>query len=303
MTPPPARQPPTSTLSAEELLRQLLGTEVGALLRFDPIARRTLDPEGIHQLRVGTRRLRSELEALGRTIQPTALRYFQRELRWVARILGQQRDVDVLGEVLEGVNSQLHTSLPVKLWEELTSRDKSASRRVQELLNSTRYRKLVRHLSDAVINPPVRRNAHAPALDFLGPQLDAALRDLFDGAKSSGPTPDSARLHEIRILAKKGRYCAETAVPLLGNPASKLSRELESVQSVLGELHDYAVAIIFLEAHIKTPDVEPGTDEHHAVAVAIEQLIGLIEEMKLQWSAPLERARIFSQLLNDAHEV
>ncbi len=295
----PTSEDSTEALSGEELLRLLLGTEVGLLLRSDPIARRGRDPEGVHQLRVGARRLRSELKILTRAMKPAPLRFLSRELRWMGGVLGRQRDVDVLGKVLDDVNAQLEAPLPSSVWKRLRSLHAEGNRDVATLLESRRYRVLVGRLSDAVVHPPLRSAAHKPALELVRPELDATLGALLRAADDCGPSPTVTQLHQVRILAKKGRYCAETASPLLGGTALRLARELEKVQTVLGELHDYAVAISFLEKDIETPHASMRTDDERAIAVAIERLVGLIEEMKQLWREPLERGRSLSQSLGE----
>jgi CHAD domain-containing protein len=296
-------QPPTGdqlseALSGEDVLRGLLGAEVGLLLRSDPIARARRDPEGVHQLRVGCRRLRSELRILTRAMKPAPLRYFLRELRWVGGVLGRQRDTDVLGEVLDDVNAQLEAPLPASVLKRLASLQEKGTKDVESLLNSSRYRQLVTRLSDAVVRPPLRTAARKPAMELIGPTLDETLSELFDAADRLGVMPTIIELHTIRILSKKGRYCAETASALLGDTARRLARELETVQTVLGELHDYAVAIAFLEEDIESPHATNRTDDERTISVAIEQLVGLIEEMRLQWRDPFERARALSAALD-----
>ncbi len=295
----PASEDSTKALSGEELLRLLLGTEVGLLLRSDPIARRGRDPEGVHQLRVGARRLRSELKILTRAVKPAPLHLLLRDLRWMGGVLGRQRDVDVLSGVLDDINAQLETPLPSSIWKRLRSLHKDGNRDVAALLDSPRYRELISRLSAAVVHPPIRSDAHKPALELVLPELDEALQSLFRAADDCGPSPTVIQLHRVRILAKKGRYCAETASPLLGGTALRLARELEKVQTVLGELHDYAEAINFLESDIKTPHASTRTDDERVIAVAIERLVGLIEEMKLLWREPLERGRSLSQSLSE----
>ncbi|MHB1087766.1 MAG: CHAD domain-containing protein [Acidimicrobiales bacterium] len=283
--------------NAEEVLRNLLGAEVGLLLRSDPVARSTRDPEGVHQLRVGARRLRSELRVLARAVKPAPLRYFMRELRWAGGVLGRQRDADVLGEVLDDINAQLETPLPTSVSKRLATLRRKGANDVKTLLNSSRYRQLIARLSDAVVHPPLRPIARKPAIQLIGPKLDETLRELFDVTDGFGATPSLLELHQIRILSKRGRYCVETASAILGDTARRLARELESVQTVLGELHDYAVAIAFLEKDIEARHASVRTDDERIISLAIEQLVGLIEEMKLQWRAPYERSRILSTSL------
>ena len=84
--------------TAAEVVRNAIAASVERLIRHDPVVRLDTDVEGVHQARVATRRLRSDL----RTFRPlldqewaTALRD---ELGWLAESLGAVRDGDVLLE-------------------------------------------------------------------------------------------------------------------------------------------------------------------------------------------------------------
>src|SRR5262249_60873575 len=45
-------------------------------------------------------------------------------------------------------------------------------------------------------------------------------------------------LHEVRKAAKRARYAAEAARPVLGKDARRLARRMEDVQDLLGEVQD-----------------------------------------------------------------
>jgi CHAD domain-containing protein len=49
-------------------------------------------------------------------------------------------------------------------------------------------------------------------------------------------------LHEVRKAAKRLRYAAESAVPVLGDEATDLAARAEEVQEVLGEFQDSVVS-------------------------------------------------------------
>ena len=65
------------------------------LLRNDPLTRQG-DAEGLHQLRVSLRRLRSDLRTLEEIVEPAWLGRIEPDLRTVADALGEARDLDVL---------------------------------------------------------------------------------------------------------------------------------------------------------------------------------------------------------------
>lgn len=56
------------------------------------------DPEGIHQMRVALRRMRTALTVFGQALPPRFAAYFKEEMRWLQRALGPARDWDVFIE-------------------------------------------------------------------------------------------------------------------------------------------------------------------------------------------------------------
>lgn len=56
-------------------------------------------------------------------------------------------------------------------------------------------------------------------------------------ARGAGPDRDAA-LHETRKAAKRARYAAEAAGPVLGKKARRFARRMKKVQPVLGDHQD-----------------------------------------------------------------
>jgi CHAD domain-containing protein len=54
--------------------------------------------------------------------------------------------------------------------------------------------------------------------------------------------PEDTQLHRIRILAKRLRYAAEAAAPLLGKPATRQAETAAELQDVLGDHQDSVTA-------------------------------------------------------------
>jgi CHAD domain-containing protein len=54
------------------------------------------DDDSVHQMRVATRRIRSVLRAYRRRFEPEAAAAVDGELRWLAAVLGEVRDLEVL---------------------------------------------------------------------------------------------------------------------------------------------------------------------------------------------------------------
>lgn len=281
----------TSSLSAEEVIRFLMGREVAGLVRNDPLARRGEDPEGVHQLRVSARRLRSELQIVAPAFTPDSLHHFRDELRWLGSTLGRQRDLDVLLSLLVSTSKELSTPLDSSVLAAIVDQRIGESRKVAAALTSKRYRRLVGTLSDAVVEPPLRKTASLPASDVFRAGLNDTLSTLFRTAQECGAQLASEDLHRIRIMAKRGRYSSEIASLYLGERATNIAESLSKVQDILGDFHDHVGAISYLLSIRTVSDTTGSTVDRSWTNEAISWLRSSNESLKAAWRTPLEAAR------------
>lgn len=88
----------TADMTVEVALRAVLRSCFAQIAANAVVVQESADPEGPHQLRVGLRRLRSALSIFGKVIdRPAAARLIE-ETRWLAGVVGELRDLDVLAE-------------------------------------------------------------------------------------------------------------------------------------------------------------------------------------------------------------
>jgi CHAD domain-containing protein len=226
-------------LSAAELVHTSLGRNTGQLIAADPIIRAETDPEGVHQMRVASRRLRAELRLLAPVLKPKPIRHLRAELRWLGVSLGATRDLDTIGPYLSAPpdleGAEFLTSL---IAQKLSGDVDAAHRATLEVLRSPRYARLLHRLVSSVLEPPLRLSAEASARSVLTPALRAATNALTDAVWTLPPSPELARLHHVRILAKRLRYGASTAAAIDGELALRVVSVLGKVQDALGEMRD-----------------------------------------------------------------
>ena len=86
--------------TAGDVVRRAIALSVIRLILHDPVVRLDADTEGVHQARVATRRLRSDLRTFRPLLDREWSQALREELGWIARILGEVRDGDVLRERL-----------------------------------------------------------------------------------------------------------------------------------------------------------------------------------------------------------
>ncbi len=96
----PRPSPPGPKATVAELVQAAIAGGVLRLVEHDPIVRIGEDPEGVHQARVATRRLRSDLRTFRPVVDTDWSEPLRDELRWLGELLGRVRDADVLLQLL-----------------------------------------------------------------------------------------------------------------------------------------------------------------------------------------------------------
>ncbi|MCX4801539.1 CHAD domain-containing protein [Streptomyces sp. NPDC058682] len=248
---PPARPAgggPEGTTGAHVLA--YLREQRDALVAQDPAVRRGL-PDSVHQMRVASRRIRSAFKTYRKVIDRAATDPIGEELRWLAAELGVDRDQEVLLERIQTHLGELPRTLMIgpvrsrlRVWN--TARRSGSRRRALAVLDSPRYVALLDSLDAVLDAPPLLKGAARPPEAVLP---KAVLRDYarlavrVESALSlaEGEQRDLA-LHDARKAAKRVRYAAESAVPVLGGPAKNLAKAGKAVQNLLGDHQDSVVA-------------------------------------------------------------
>lgn len=227
-------------VSLETALSRIRSTEADA---------RRGEVEGIHRLRTTTRRLRSELRAFRRLVEPEWIGPLEAEMKWLAGLLGAVRDLDVLmvrlrraaGEDDGSANGPLSP-----LFAELMGRHARASHELRVALKGERYRELLLALQHATDHPALGPGSETPCRKALPPLAAAAWRRLRKCARDLRPDDPDEDFHEVRKRAKRARYTAEMVAPVLSGAAARgvrrFIRGATRVQDVLGEHQDAIVA-------------------------------------------------------------
>jgi CHAD domain-containing protein len=256
--------------TAADLVRQAVGTAVDRIIRHDPGVRIGDDPEDVHQARVGTRRLRSDLRTFASLLDEEWLASLREELRWLAGALGQVRDDDVLIDRLRRQAATLHepdTGALAPIFRRLAIERDRARAELLEALESPRYVALLERLVDAAQQPRCRKAAEAPAAEVVPGLVAVPWRKLRKAVEALPADPPDTDLHQIRILAKRTRYAAEAAAPLVGKKATAFASAVADLQEVLGDHQDAVVAEAWLRGAVEGADA--------AVCLAAGELIAV----------------------------
>ena len=213
---------------------------------------RLQDVEGVHQMRVGARRLRSDLRTFAPLVDRDWASVLSRELKWLADALGEVRDVDVLGARLKSDAHDIAVDL-AGLWSELGARRLQTLDALDQVLLSDRYRSLLDLAIDCAREPKFTREATGVCRVVL-PPLAAAVWDRFlDAAQSLKPSDRDDKWHNVRIEAKRARYAAEAVAPFLPkshrSAAERFRGLAEKAQDLLGAHQDSVIAAATVKAY------------------------------------------------------
>lgn len=192
-------------------------------------------PAALHQARVAIRRLRTALSLFRPVLRAEEVARFQGELRWLAHMLGEARDLDVLSvddaaghAVLEAARAEAHA-------------------RVLQWLGSARVRMLMLDLTQWLADGAgLSDDAAKPVTPFAVERLRKRRKRIAKGGKHMKRLSDEAR-HVIRKDAKKLRYSAEYFGSLFSAKAARRRYKrfivrLEAMQDRLGKLNDLVTA-------------------------------------------------------------
>jgi CHAD domain-containing protein len=280
--------------SAAEVLRAGIAVAVLRIVEHDRVIRADVEPEGIHQARVGTRRLRSDLRTFASLLDTSWSEPLRDELRWLAGELGEVRDRDVLGARLRRQAAALGDDDRVAADGVLVKLDRERGRAVTKAiaaLDSRRYLALLDRLVDAANRPRTRPEAEVPAKEVLPGLAGDAFGKLRKGVKKLGKHPSDEALHELRIKAKKARYAADVAVPVVGDEAKAYTKAVGALQDVLGDHHDCSVAAEWLRSALPTATKAQAFVLGLLVAEQHRQADGLRTQWRAAWD-DLDRPKL-----------
>ncbi|MCA1633894.1 MAG: CHAD domain-containing protein [Acidobacteria bacterium] len=300
---------------AGEGIRLVLLTRLGEMCGFREAALDWSDPEGVHDMRVASRRLRSALKDFAPHL-PRRGRFAEarEELKHLARSLGEVRDADVAIGELEKLKGDAPAEAAAGLEQllgERAARREPARERLSRALSEEAAEALQESFSGAVEAATRRKRRRKKETSGAGGESDSG--------KGRGPSFREAgraviaqsweeleklslslyrplkprRLHKMRIAAKRLRYALELFAPCWDGTTKAFAEEVAELQGALGELHDCDEWVAECGALLSAESGETGggTDQSEARAqrrVAGVWLLGHFAE---------ERARHYRRAL------
>lgn len=247
---PRPRHGPDRSSSAGEVVLAYLREQREQLLACDVMVRRG-QPGAVHQMRVASRRLRSALRSFAALLPGEQAAALGGELHWLAGLLGEVRDREVLRERLAGEIAALPAELllgPVsaRVTGHFAPLVAASRERLLDALGSARYFALLDRLDALLAQPPGGAAARRPGTKALAPlvrrEMKRARRHIRRAADAPAGTRRDVALHEARKAVKRARYAVEAVTPVFGKDARRTARALKKAQTLLGEHQDTVIA-------------------------------------------------------------
>ena len=211
--------------------------------------RDNIDSEFLHDFRVAVRRTRSLLGQCKPVLDREPRSRFAAEFKWLGRITGPMRDLDVFGLGIAGYRADLPDEAGMDLapLDEHIRRESDAEhRRLVERLGSRRFATL-RNDWEAFLaqlsrpeSTPLNR---APALvELASPRIWRAFSRVVDQGRVVNSDSPGEALHRLRIECKQLRYLLECFGSLYSvELIPPLVKRLRRLQDNLGDLNDLRV--------------------------------------------------------------
>lgn len=243
------RERTADELTVADVVRCAIRQSYERLLAHESELRVSDDPEGVHQARVATRRLRSDLRTFEPFVDEGWAADLRADMRWLGSELGAVRDLEVQRDRLRDHAGRLppaEAETARRVVRRLDA-DRAAARfDLLATLSQARYTYVIGKLAAAATHPVLTDAAQSRAADALLPIVRRRWKKIHRAVQHLGTHPADEQLHAIRIRAKQCRYAAEACQPAFGKRARRFARAMVNVQDVLGEHHDAVVAIEWL---------------------------------------------------------
>ena len=216
--------------------------QLAAELRAAEQVVRDAGEEGVHDLRVAMRRIRSLLRTFRPLFDPDVVAQTEAlrgELKWAGGQLSAVRDLEVIHGRLDAASTPgAPSSVSDRLDKHREQAGTAARAQVEQLLASDRYTRMLADL-DALAEDLAWDRVTAKA---ARKRLRKDWRRVRSRARTADRTgPDEERelaLHDVRKAAKRARYAAEALAPAFGEPAGRMAGLAEQVQDTLGSHRD-----------------------------------------------------------------
>ncbi len=253
-------------LSVHQCLERIFSACIGNITANETACILGEDTEGVHQMRVSIRKLRSALKIFRRFIDPAHAEWINADLKWMGNCLGPARDWDVfLDETLPSMAALGIDGNAIDALRRAGAHQRSqAYDGVRNTLSGERYAKMMMRLTAFLALQSWRapNQADAPAKVTLSRSLRKAApgilrrshRKLLKAGSNLAELDMDAR-HAVRIQIKRMRYAVDFLRGVFpGAEMEAFGSALRNLQDNFGKLNDVVVAVRLTDALIHPGD-------------------------------------------------
>jgi inorganic triphosphatase YgiF len=206
---------------------------------------RNHNSEGVHEMRVGLRRLRAAISLFSKLFTKSSAENIKRELRWLTSELAPARELDVfLNQTIRPAAGEIIPRRGIKAIErEFVNRRAEALEQASSAISSRRFRMVLLAVLEWVETEHHGSAGRTPARKFAAKLLVRRLQRIRKEGKHLEELSARAR-HKLRIRIKKIRYAAEFFESLFNSKyqrkrLARFEKHLKKLQDDLGSLNDY----------------------------------------------------------------
>ena len=235
------------------------------LMANEAIVRAAPEADAVHQMRVALRRLRAAITLFKTVVEDEARDQIKDELKWMANLLGEARDLDVyVSKVLEPAQAQYEDDEGYRqLMAGYQERRIQAYQKVQETIVSPRFLNSILETAAWIQaghwavdkSKAARQRRGRPVAELAEQEIGRRWKRVLKRGRNLADLDPDER-HQVRIEIKKLRYASEFFDSLFKGGGAKTRKRaalktLEALQETLGELNDIAVG-----SHMHGSEVE-----------------------------------------------
>lgn len=238
-----------ASLTVSEAIQLIFRNNLDYLLAWEPVVRRREGIEGVHQMRVAFRRMRSALNTFRKAIPREVSANWSVEMRDLATQLGRARDLDVF---IDEALASLRGGLPLPGGDRLLALAEEhrslAYEGVHSTLDSERYLRFKDRFCEwiderAWEKAELKRKEYevlaGPVVSFARKVLDRQERRVLEAGNHVNKE-SAAEMHRLRIECKKLRYAAEFFSSLFVGMDVFIGH-MKGLQDLLGVMNDVSV--------------------------------------------------------------
>ncbi len=204
-----------------------------------------LDPDGIHDIRVTSRRNRALFLEFNPFLSREIKKEYILENKKITKLLGKRRELDVLYKLLISIRTENPEIISENLLDSFSNYLKKKRKEEEENCRIAQnvLEKRIKKISE---EPYIHISTKICIFKYSKKRIFTAIRDIQNEYKRVKKISDplNEELHQFRILLKKTRYMFEIYREVYESPINKWLNILKEIQGYLGDWNDYRILLI-----------------------------------------------------------